>query len=733
MSESLLDPSDTFATLCTTVGLDVRLRKALSRLGYVRPTLVQSRSLPLAVTSGRDLLVRARTGSGKTLAYLLPLVHKILALKSDGVAGSNRNGDDDDDDDDGSDDHFVRAVILVPTRELCSQVQKTLADVTYYCDDVVSTVVLSAGGGGGHGKKKESKKELAKQEAMLRDRPDVVISTPAGLLTHIRSGVLVLKKSVQSLVVDEADLVLSYGYAGDIAEIVKSLPKICQGFLMSATLSPELNSLKRVVLHSPAILKLEEEDERKAGRKEGQLSQFYLNLPKKDKNLVVYVFLKLGLLKGKGLFFVNTTDGGYRLKLFLEQFHIRSAVLNAELPLHSRLNIIEQFNAGNFDYLVATDESTDAGTGDNDTSEDDESDKSEDDSDEEDEERESGVPVDNEEAHPSKKKPKRQKKERAAVSKGKKKDSEYGVARGLDFRGVSFVVNIDFPLTVKSYTHRIGRTARGGAKGVALSFVEVESAAQNKMLSVVQESQPPLPNAAPVAPDDTLRPSGGPDDDFGGEDSAEPRVQMQPTPLDFDLREIEGFRYRVEDVGRAVTKIAVKETRAAELRAEILNSERLQNHFADNPADLQLLRHDRVVTHVSKVQDHLKHVPKYMLPRGMQVAEMNKRKKRRRARSSNRSASRRTDNDPLQSYEGGDVTLDGIAGAADDDVAAGDTKTGTSEQDAKKAKVFVDSADGTGRSTSGRNQWKQKHGRGKFSRRFAKKHGVNGGSTKAGW
>lgn len=128
-----------------------------------------------------------------------------------------------------------------------------------------------------------------------------------------------------------------------------------------------------------------------------------------------------------------------------------------------------------------------------------------------------------------------------------------------------------------------------------------------------------------------------------------------------------------------------------------------------------------------------RHVPKYMLPRGMQVAEMNKRKKRRRARSSNRSASRRTDNDPLQSYEGGDVTLDGVAGDADDGVVGGDTNTGTSEQDAKKAKVFVDSADGTGRSSSGRNQWKQRHGRGKFSRRFAKKHGVNGGSTKAGW
>ena len=503
---------------------------------------------------------------------------------------------------------------------------------------------------------------------------------------------------------------------------------------MSATLSPELNSLKRVVLHSPAILKLEEEDERKAGKKEGQLSQFYLNLPKKDKNLVVYVFLKLGLLKGKGLFFVNTTDAGYRLKLFLEQFHIRSAVLNAELPLRSRLNIIEQYNAGNFDYLIATDESTDAGVGKEEEEDSDESDSEDEAMDAEDEAGDGDGDGDDGKQTKQKKKSDKKKRGSTAKAKGKKKDSEYGVARGLDFRGVSFVVNFDFPQSNKSYTHRIGRTARGGAKGVALSFVANESAAQNNMLAVVQEAQPSLPfAAAPVAADDELRPSGTAEDDGPGADDsgATPQVQLQPTPLDFDLREIEGFRYRVEDVSRAVTKIAVKETRAAELRAEILNSERLQNHFADNPADLQLLRHDRVATHVSKVQDHLKHVPKYMLPRGMQVAEMNKRKKRRRARSSNRSASRRTDNDPLQSFEGGDVTLDGVIG---DDAGAGEVGGDASgEKEAKKPKVFLDSADGTGRSTSGRNRWKEKHSRGQFSRRFKKKHGVNGGSTKAGW
>ena len=86
-----------------------------------------------------------------------------------------------------------------------------------------------------------------------------------------------------------------------------------------------------------------------------------------------------------------------------------------------------------------------------------------------------------------------------------------------------------------------------------------------------------------------------------GEDAKNP-----PVPLEFDLREIEGFRYRVEDVRRAVTSIAVKEARAAELKAQLLNSESLQSHFAVNTTELQLLRHDRQATHVTRIQDHLR-------------------------------------------------------------------------------------------------------------------------------
>lgn len=651
----------------------------------------------MALTSGRDLLVRARTGSGKTLAYSIPVIQKILAKKS--LLEERGGGEESDDGDDASDGATVKGVILVPTRELCTQVAKVIDDLTYYCADHVKVVVLSGSTTKKSGSKNNSAGNVSalQQEALLRDQPDIVVATPAGLVTHVRSGKLNLKKSVETLVVDEADLILSFGYANDVTEIMKSLPKTCQGFLMSATLSAELNKLKHVVLHSPAVLKLEEDDENDAANnaKDGNLMQFYLDLPSKDKFLVLYVFVKLGLLKGKGLFFVNTIDAGYRLKLFLEQFHIRSAVLNAELPLRSRLNIIEHFNVGNFDYLIATDEATDV----------------------------SGKSQTEDETEAGKKKSKKSNKRR-------KRDGEYGVSRGLDFRGVSFVVNVDLPVSPESYTHRIGRTARGGANGVALTLLDSSKNEEAEMLLDIQESQP-TKAAMNGSGDGDLKESTEDGIQEEGGAGMHPQVQRQPCPLDFDLKEIEGFRYRVEDVARAVTKVAIRETRAAEVKAEILNSERLQAHFDENPADLQLLQHDRQATKISKVQDHLKHVPTYMLPRGMQVAEVSRKRRKKKTRSQRIAASRaergrNKSNDPLQNFDG-DVNMDGLVGDdGDDNEAEVDEDKffeGVEEDEvvtkAEKNQQYLETMqdDGYGKSTAGRNAWKQKHNKGKFNRK----------------
>jgi len=152
----LLDQHQTFPALCTSIGIDTRIRKALSRLNYVHPTLVQAKSIPLAITSGRDLLVRARTGSGKTLAFCVPVVQKILSRKSLVDERGGVDGDEADADDDGK-GTSVRGVILVPTRELCNQVAQVVHDLTYYCADVVKVVALSSSG-------KEGKKGMTDAE-----------------------------------------------------------------------------------------------------------------------------------------------------------------------------------------------------------------------------------------------------------------------------------------------------------------------------------------------------------------------------------------------------------------------------------------------------------------------------------------------------------------------------------------------------------------------------------------
>lgn len=225
-SNKLIDPHSTFPALCNSIGIDARLRKSLSRLNYVHPTLVQSKSIPLALTSGRDLLVRARTGSGKTLAYCIPVVQKILSRKSllaerggGGEEEEEYDNDDVDDNDFREGGTAVKGVILVPTRELCNQVAQVLEDLTYYCTDLIKVVVLSSTMSNAHHKKGKKRKqqqggggdEALQQEALLRDRPDIVVATPVGLVAHVRSGKLDLKRSVETLVVDEADLILSFG------------------------------------------------------------------------------------------------------------------------------------------------------------------------------------------------------------------------------------------------------------------------------------------------------------------------------------------------------------------------------------------------------------------------------------------------------------------------------------------------------------------------------------------
>ncbi|CAH3151926.1 unnamed protein product [Porites lobata] len=387
------------------MSIDDRLIKAIAKLKWSQPSPIQEKAIPLAL-EGKDILARAKTGSGKTAAYAIPVVQRILQEKQ---ADSLSCG--------------VRALVLVPTKELAKQAHKNIKEISLYCSREVRVADVAQG-------------NLASTKSLLMEKPDVVVGTPSVLLGHIQAKNLDLKTSLQMLVIDEADLVFSYGYEHDLKSLLSHLPKIYQAFLMSATLSEDVTALKKLVLHNPVILKLQESQL----PSDDKLTQYFIKCEVDEKFLLIYTLLKLRLVQGKTILFVNGIDRCYRLKLFLEQFSIKACVLNSELPHNSRLHIVEEFNRDIYDYIIASDESVFDAVAASSTS--------------------------------------------VKKKKKKKKDNEYGVSRGVDFQGVENVINFDFPTTVDAYIHRVGRTARGDNNGTALSFVTSDD---HKLLSKAEE------------------------------------------------------------------------------------------------------------------------------------------------------------------------------------------------------------------------------------------------------
>ncbi|XP_052771596.1 probable ATP-dependent RNA helicase DDX56 [Mya arenaria] len=490
------------------MGLDDRLLKAISMLGWSSPTPIQERAIPLAL-EGKDILSQARTGSGKTGAFAIPVIQKVLISKQTAT------------------EQCVKAVIMTPTKELCSQAYRNIQELTSCCSREVKCVDVSP------------QVPLPSQRPMLSEKPDIVVGTPSRLLAHIQAGNLDVSESLEMIVIDEADLVFSFGYEDNVKAILNHMPKIYQAFLMSATLGDDVKALKKMVLHNAVILKLNETNLPQTS----QLTQYHIKCAEEDKFALVYALLKLRLVRGKTILFVNNVDRCYKLRLFLEQFGIPACVLNSELPVNSRCHIVSQFNNGLYDYIIASDENL-------------------------------------------LQDPRNKPQQDNTQKRGRKKDQEFGVSRGLDFQNVSNVINFDFPTTVQAYIHRVGRTARGENKGTALSFVSIKE-------------MPLLENV---------------EAELAGHEGHESAVFK---PYQFKMEEIEGFKYRAKDAMAAVTRVAIREARLKEIKQEILNSQKLKSHFEDNPRDLQILRHDKNL-HTVKSQPHMKHVPDYLIPATLQ-------------------------------------------------------------------------------------------------------------------
>lgn len=528
-----------------TFGLDARLLQAISKAKYTKPTPVQSQAIP-AVLEGKDVLARAKTGSGKTAAYVLPILQSVLRKKY------------------ASKEKAVSALVLVPTRELAEQVYASFTSFAASCSKDVRSVNLT------------QRISDAVLLALLQDAPDILVSTPARAIQNLNKGSISLQ-GLTHLVIDEADLVLSYGYENDIDALAQAIPRRVQTILMSATLTTEVDTLKGMLCTEPAILKVEEKEE------EGQdLVQYVVRCGEDEKFLLIYVILKLQLIKGKTIIFVADVDRSYHLKLYLEQFGIKSCVLNSELPVNSRLHVVQEFNKGVYDIIIAADDqeviggviSTRRKAGEPNPA------------DGTDEESEVEI--------------------RKSRSVPTNKERDYGVSRGIDFQNVTCVLNFDLPSSAKAYTHRIGRTARAGRSGTALSFVIPQDLhGKHKPTSIASTKHDEKILQRII--------------------TRQAKKNKDVKDYNFDMDQVAAFRYRVNDAMRAVTKASVREARTREIKQELLKSEKLKRHFEENPDDLRHLRHDNESRAV-RVQNHLKHVPDYLMPakgrKGLAVDEV---------------------------------------------------------------------------------------------------------------
>ncbi|KAL9378562.1 hypothetical protein Peur_029897 [Populus x canadensis] len=559
----VVEEEDDEAQSFEELGLDPRLIRALNKkeISIAEPTPIQRVAIPL-ILQGKDVVARAKTGSGKTLAYLLPLLQKLLS-----TADSNRKK------------LSPSAFILVPSGELCQQVYKEVSSLIDSCKAQLKVVQLT------------SNMPASDLRNALAGPPDILVSTPSCVAKSLSVGVLKsesINDSLEILVLDEADLLLSFGYEEDLKALTALVPRRCQCLLMSATSSADVDKLKKLVLHNPYVLTLPEVEGVKDEVIPKNVQQFWVSCGDRDKLVHILALLKLDLVQKKVLIFTNAIDMSFRLKLFLEKFGIKSAVLNAELPQNSRLHILEEFNAGLFDYLIATDD------------------------------------------RETKEKEKANEGSLAETRKSKKHakqnlDSEFGVVRGIDFKNVHTVINYDMPLSATGYVHRIGRTGRAYSTGSSVSLVSPDE------MEILEEIK-----------------------SFLGDDENNESNVISPYPL-LTKNAVESLRYRAEDTAKSVTKIAVREARAQDLRNEILNSEKLKAHFEVNPRDLDLLKHDKVLSKKPPAP-HLSDVPDYLLD--ATTKEASKMVKLARAAMGNNNSGRRQgpkrnfrkSKDPLKSF-----------------------------------------------------------------------------------
>ena len=339
--------------------LESRLLHGIADRGYREMTAVQEQTLAKTLR-GLDVAVQSQTGTGKTAAFLITQFERMFhdsALKR------------------------KMALIIVPTRELAVQIEKEAQLLNYHLEFVIGSFY----GGVGY----------TRQLALLKKGLDIVIGTPGRLLDLSKKGHLNLK-DIGILVIDEADRLFDMGFLPDIKKLLQKMPprKARQNMLFSATLNRVSRKIAAEHMNRPVFIEITPE----------QLTVDTIFQELYHVKSHIKMNLMLGILKAQtphnALIFTNMRHVAFRLSKKLQHNGFRSRHLTGDLPQSQRLKIIEDFMAGKFALLVATDVA----------------------------------------------------------------------ARGLHIDNLDMVINYDLPQDRENYVHRIGRTARAGNSGKAISL-----------------------------------------------------------------------------------------------------------------------------------------------------------------------------------------------------------------------------------------------------------------------
>ena len=340
------------------------LARAVAEMGYESMTPIQEQAIPVVLT-GQDVMGAAQTGTGKTAAFSLPLLQRLLKHESSSTSPAR---------------HPVRALVLLPTRELADQVAQQIALYAKYTK-LRSTVVFGG-------------MDMKPQTIELKKGVEVLVATPGRLLDHIEAKNAVLNQ-VEYVVLDEADRMLDIGFLPDLQRILSYLPKQRTTLLFSATFSPEIKRLAGSYLQNPITIEVARPNETAS-----TVEQRFYSANDDDKRRAIHQVLRTRGIK-QAFIFVNSKLGCARLARSLEREGLKTTALHGDKSQDERLKALDAFKQGEVDLLVCTDVA----------------------------------------------------------------------ARGLDIKDVPAVFNFDGPFNAEDYVHRIGRTGRAGASGLAVTLV----------------------------------------------------------------------------------------------------------------------------------------------------------------------------------------------------------------------------------------------------------------------